>query len=157
MNTFQSQTTKNRPTLGDKCIIGIDPGETTGICTFVGQQLYNISQLPTGLLPLAVNPILQYIAFQKPSLVVMEDYRVYEWKAKQHSWIELHTPKLIGALQYALYTLHIPLVLQSAQTGKGFCSDERLIEWGFYTPAKRHAMDAVRHACHFLMFGKEQL
>jgi len=43
---------------------------------------------------------------------------------------------------------------QNAQTGKGFCTDDKLRQWGLYIPGIRHAMDAVRHGAHFLIFGE---
>lgn len=107
----------------------------------------------TANLPWAAVDLFDTILEAKPDLVVAEDYRVYKWKADQHAWAELHTPKLIGALVYWCHVQKIPLVMQSAQTGKGFCTDERLKEWGFYKTSMRHGNDAVRHACQFLMFG----
>lgn len=157
MNTFQEQTLNNRK--GDAVhslkLLSLDPGETTGVAVFQGLVLSDALQLPTGLMPLAAQTVYHYILKIDPKVVVMEDYKVYAWKANQHKWAELHTPKLIGAIQFACAELGIPLFLQSAQTGKGFCTDERLKEWGFYRAAHRHANDAIRHACQWLMFGKE--
>lgn len=155
MNTFLTQTGKNRPNWGDKKIVALDPGETTGACSFVGMQMVHREQLQTSLLPLAAVILRKYIMMMDPVLVVAEDYRVYKWKTESHAWAELHTPKLIGCLQLICHDLKLPLVLQSAQVGKGFCTDERLKEWGFYQAANRHSNDAVRHACQWLMFGKE--
>lgn len=154
MNVFLAQVAKHRPLLKEGFrVLAFDPGETTGVCIFQGSVLKAVEQLSTGLMPMAAVTLCNYVQQFKPDIVVAEDYKVYKWKTDSHAWAELHTPRLIGALEYYLYTQSIPLIKQSAQVGKGFCTDDRLKEWGFYSPAKRHAMDAIRHACQFLMFG----
>ena len=153
MNLFQSQVQKNRPLWGDRVVLSLDPGETTGACKFVGNAPAWIEQIPTGLIPQMAVSLCDLILTNKPDVLVVEDYRVYKWKTDSHAWAGLHTPRLIGMIEFFAFTQGIPLVKQSAQVGKGFCTDERLKEWGFYKPGKRHAVDAVRHACQFLMFG----
>lgn len=90
----------------------------------------------------------------KPALVVFEDYKVYGWKTDQHAWSGLHTPRLIGALETLLGVVHgIPFHKQMAHVAKGFCTDEKLTQWGYYAKGQRHARDAVRHACYYILFG----
>lgn len=153
MNTFQEQARKRHPNLSGLLFVGIDPGQTTGACTFRGDELIDAQQIPSGLMPTAAVAVWDYVLKASPDIIVVEDYRIYSWKAKDHTWNELHTPKLIGALEYASHVHKIPMAKQTAQTGKGFCTDDRLKEWGFYLPGKKHAMDAVRHTCHYIMFG----
>lgn len=137
-------------------VIGLDPGETTGACVFDGPNLIDARQLPTGLMPSAAYEVWKYVStFQVSSAVlVIEDYRVYSWKAKEHSWAGLHTPRLIGAIEYmARYQLgELQLVKQSAQNAKGFCTDEKLKQWGLWQKGERHARDAIRHAVFYLLF-----
>lgn len=152
---FEEQVKKQRPNWGDEIVLALDPGETTGVAVFKGIKLGEVTQLNTVEMPKAAVALYNLIVLIKPQVVIVEDYRVYKWKTDQHAWAGLHTPRLIGALEYILFVLNTPTIKQSAQVGKGFCTDERLKEWGFYTPAKRHAMDAVRHGCQFLMFGDE--
>lgn len=141
-------------------IVGIDPGETTGICTFRGINLVDARQLITKDIPRGGMAIQQYLRSQnimpdKNSLdfIVMEEYRVYAWKAKMHSWGGLHTPRLIGAIEYIAYMEDTPVIFQGAGEGKGFCTDEKLQEWGFHQTSHRHANDAVRHVTHNLLFS----
>jgi len=158
MNTFLAQTAKNRPGLAEHPtpmkVLGVDPGETTGVAFFQGVQLGAYGQLATKLFPTAPVILCDFIRKMAPDIVVIEDYRVYKWKTDSHAWAALHTPKMIGVVEYYCHINGIPLVLQSAQVGKGFCTDERLKEWGFYQTSQRHANDAIRHACQYLMFGK---
>lgn len=143
--------------VADVTIVGIDPGETTGICIFRGTELITGTQLATKEVATGANTVAEFLAgafetFGGRRLIVMEEYRVYSWKAKTHAWAGLHTPRLIGAIEYIAHVATIPLVVQSAGEGKGFCTDEKLQEWGFYQSARRHANDAVRHVCHNLLF-----
>lgn len=88
-----------------------------------------------------------------PELIVCEEYRVYAWRAKQHSWSNIPTLRLIGGLQMLCTQRDIPIIFQSAQQAKGFSTDEKLKAWDLYQVRKRHANDAIRHAVYWLVFG----
>jgi hypothetical protein len=136
----------------DQRIIGLDPGQTTGACLFQGSILLDARQIESGLMPQAAENVGAYIYHNKPDIVVMENYKVYEWKTKDHAWASLHTPRLIGALEYFCYAFHFPLVKQMAQMPKGFCTDDKLQKWGYWKPGQRHARDAIRHAVYYMLF-----
>jgi len=138
-------------------VLALDPGETTGACLFVGPNLSEARQLATGLMPLAAVAVSNYIQLLEPDVVVIEDYRVYSWKTKDHAWAGLHTPRLIGATEYICHQLLKPLVKQTAQQGKGFCTDDKLKAWGVYQVNQKHARDAIRHACYYLLFAVAKL
>jgi hypothetical protein len=137
-------------------VLALDPGETTGACVFDGPDLIDARQLSTGLMPDAAYTVYEYLSMFRTSnaVVVIEDYRVYSWKTKDHAWAGLHTPRLIGAVEYICrYNLdQLPLVKQTAQQGKGFCTDDKLKAWGVYQINQKHARDAIRHACYYLLF-----
>jgi hypothetical protein len=143
-------------------VIGLDPGETTGACVFDGPNLVDARQLATGLMPQAAFEVWRYvhtwiydgILRSCQEVVVIEDYRVYSWKTKDHAWAGLHTPRLIGAMEYICrYQMaETPLIKQSAQNAKGFCTDQKLKEWGLWIEGQRHSRDAIRHACFYLLF-----
>lgn len=139
-------------------VLSFDPGETTGVCLLVREEghtkLAIRGQLDTKDLKSGPSELQYMVENTQPTFVVFEDYKVYGWKAKNHAWSELHTPKLIGALEYILNSKDIPFTKQSAQQGKSFCKDEKLKEWGFYVAGLRHSMDAVRHACQAVLFNK---
>jgi hypothetical protein len=42
--------------------------------------------------------------------------------------------------------------LRSAKGVKKFVTDEKLRAWGLFVEGQGHAMDAVRHGCHGLLF-----
>ena len=146
----------------DVKVLALDPGETTGVCTLSISRdlrkvrLDSVGQLNTGLLIPGGKAVRKHIELQQPSIVVIEDYKIYGWKADSHSWSNLHTPKLVGLIEFFCDEMHIECTKQSAQTGKGFCTDEKLKEWGFYQTGLRHANDAIRHACQSVLFSKHE-
>jgi len=136
-------------------IIGIDPGQTTGVSVWEGTHLIRADQLHTKEMPDAAVHMEEFIALWNPTHIVMEAYRIYSWKTKQHAGSDVHTLRLIGAIQYIAHLRGIPVIFQGAGQGKGFCTDEKLKEWGFYQTAFRHANDAIRHVAHYLLFGRK--
>lgn len=77
--------------------------------------------------------------------IVLEDFRLYEWKAKQIAFDPLRTPKIIGAYR-AIARIHgLRFVAQAAQI------KERAVAGGaeelFYRPLheNRHQNDAIMH------------
>jgi hypothetical protein len=136
-------------------VLGLDPGETTGACVFEGSKLLKVLQLPTKTVPSGGQLARQFIEEWEPDVVVMEMYRVYSWKTDDHAWHNLHTPRLIGAIEYicaCCYEPEVKLAQQTAQQAKGFCTDEKLKAWGVYQEGRPHARDAIRHACYYLLF-----
>lgn len=163
---------KGRPELSKlPDVIGLDPGETTGVCLFDNKRFLNkhptispssvrtpsISQFQknTSIIEWGVDAYNELIADElRDTVVVIESYRIYSWRTKQHTWAPLLTPRLIGCAETLCRLKGVPLVQQSAQVGKGFVTDDRLKAWGLYIPGKPHAMDATRHVCQFLLFSE---
>jgi hypothetical protein len=143
-------------------LLVFDPGETTGFAHFRQGELSNGGQLATKTILEGAPLLLDTICMTMPTRVVMEDYRVYSWKSKQHEWEKLHTPQVIGAVRGLLACPHlyskmaiIPVIMQMAVTAKQFCTDEKLKQWGFYIKGQPHARDAIRHGCYYLLFGSK--
>ncbi len=133
-------------------ILCLDPGETTGVAVFHDQHLVVVGQIRTKNLKLAGEDFERLLEKHKPHIVVVEDYRVYSWKTKQHEWSALYTPKLIGFIEGFLAMYPLPMVKQMAHQAKYFCTDDRLKEWDFYVKGQPHARDAIRHGCYYLLF-----
>lgn len=136
-----------------KRLLALDPGETTGWCVFTGNELTGWGQQPC--LDDPAKAITEVFANLRPTHVVCEDYKVYGWKTKQHSWAGLFTPKLIGGIQLLCSQNELWLRMQMANVAKVFCTDDKLRQWGMYQPSQRHARDAIRHACYTLLFNKQ--
>ena len=92
-------------------ILVIDPGETCGYAVFQLEKTPDSETSPPSALflletwegqgasiPEFVIPFLKVLRRVKPSLVLIEDYRVYQSKAELHVGQPLRTPELIGAI-----------------------------------------------------------
>ena len=95
---------------------------------------------------------------EKPRKSLLQNFRdrVYEWKAQHHSWSDVPTLQIIGCAKALLLMkcpYGVPVIQQTAQVAKNFCTDEMLKSWGMYNSGMRHARDAVRHGTYFLLFG----
>lgn len=152
-------------------VLALDPGETTGWSVWDSHdnsthyELVRAGQLPTWdkeakpqtnkcIVP-CVRNFRQFLDEVKPDEVVMESYRVYEWKAENHSWSDVPTLRIIGSFETWLHNANIPYFFQTAQVAKQFVTDERLQEWGFWLKGQRHARDSMRHGLYYIMFGPQ--
>src|SRR5690606_3703191 len=158
--TFQELVERSRkpgesPYVGT--LLSIDPGHTTGWCVFEGVHLKDCGQLNTDVIDAQTLKELNLLFDRFPlTECVFEDYRVYKWRLEQHSFSDLHTPKLIGAIQTVCLLRGIEYHKQPASVAKQFVTDDKLKEWGFWKAGQRHARDAIRHACYFITFGRKE-
>lgn len=136
-----------------KHILTLDPGETTGYAVFNGMDGVAHGEINTSKVENSVESISHLFDVYKPEIVVIEEYRVYAWRAKQHSWSTLHTPRLIGSIQTLCSMYDIPTAMQGAGIVKQFVTNDKLKDWGFYIKGQPHARDATRHACYFIIFN----
>jgi hypothetical protein len=130
-------------------LLAIDPGETTGVAYFINGELIKTAQL-TSIIAIE-EAILDFL----PDMLIYEDYRIYPAKLKSHSFSEIPTLKIIGAIEYVCEKYHIKTIKQLATMAKGFCNSYKLKEWGYWAKGEQHSRDAIRHGCYFLLFGKE--
>ncbi len=134
-------------------LLALDPGVTTGFAVFDEAELIHVGQNKDDDIGSAAHYIETQVEFYKADAIVIEDYRVYRWKQKQHAWSDLHTPRLIGAIEKIAYDKSLPLIKQPAHIGKGFCTDAKLKHWGMWHTGMRHGRDAIRHGCYYTLFG----
>lgn len=100
----------------------------------------------------------------KSMIVVIEDFMLYKSKAQAQVNSKMETPKLIGVLEFFCTEREIPTVLQAAHEVKNRWNDEVLLYKGYIVRhgrqfrtcndknIDRHALDAIRHAVHYLTF-----
>lgn len=135
-------------------ILALDPGNTTGWAVFKDSKLQDSGHLETVDATITAAEIDKLLTTHTPAIVIIEEYRVYAWKVKQHAWSDLPTARLIGGIDIICAIKGIPVCMQSAQQAKGFCTDDKLKAWDYYAVG-RHARDAVRHGCFWLIFNKD--
>lgn len=144
--------------LAGRSILGLDPGETTGVAIFTA-DVADTTDFKIRLMQLETKDVGQgylelegLVEEERPDHIRAEEYRVYSWKADSHSNQILHTPQLIGAIK-VLSLLHgIPLSFKMAQHAKAFWNDDNLKACGLYSPGQKHARDALRHLLFYLTF-----
>ena len=138
-------------------VLGIDPGQTTGYChlkvTDGRATLISVQQLNTKQIEDCAQVFLPKFQEIQPTIIVVEQYRVYGNKTKQHANSNLHTSQVIGVIKGMAALTATPVVEQGAGIAKQWCTNDKLRQWGFYQPGLKHAMDAVRHACYYTIFG----
>jgi hypothetical protein len=161
-STWASFLRTARPSL-DADLVGhvlcLDPGETTGWALFEKGLLRECGQWQTSQPAILADEIsnlnARHFAHGKANLdlIVYEEYRVRGNKFKEHVGSEVVTIQHIGAIKVVASELDIPLVKQTAGMAKGFAIDSKLRRWGLYQTGQRHANDAIRHGCYYLLFA----
>lgn len=135
----------------------LDPGETTGVATFVVDDtdvhIEQVGQIKTWPLEEGVGNLTTYFNAHPPTIVVHESYQVYAWKKDEHTFSDVPTIQVIGAIKALLIQRTVPYVAQTAQIAKAFTTDDKLRSWDMWYEGLRHGRDAIRHGVYFLMFG----
>lgn len=158
-NTFSNKVRQSKQVLAFQgCLLALDPGETTGWCIWTcipGEDDVMIAcgQLPSWPLTTFVPGFQALLDKYKPTRIVYEQYRVYDWKTESHAWSDVPTLRIIGSLETLLLLRSLPFSNQTAQVAKHFVTDEYLKSWGLYQRGQRHSRDSMRHATYFLCFG----
>lgn len=138
-------------------LLAFDPGQTTGWAFFRSSEddifLEEVGQADTWPMANCIPNLTYLYNVKKPLKVVHEVYRVYSWKTEDHTWSDVPTLHVIGCIETLCIQQHITYESQTAQIAKNFCTDERLKDWGMYAKGQRHARDAIRHGCYYLLFG----
>jgi hypothetical protein len=148
-------------------ILGLDPGETTGVCRFEATEVeyegiyscdytFALSQLETKEIGQSYEDLEDLVEGFKPDHIRAEEYRVYGWMADQHSWAVLHTPQWIGAIKVLAHLHSIPISFKLAQQAKAFWNDDNLKACGLYIKGQKHARDALRHTLFYLTFPDKE-
>ena len=145
-------------------ILVIDPGETCGYAVFQLDKNLVAEARPSDLklletwegqgasIPEFVIPFLKVLRRVKPSLVLIEDYRVYQSKAQTHIGIPLRTPELIGAI-IGVCALTVPPMRTAriAASKKGKWPEARMrAKFPEAENVTGHARDAVKLGLAFL-------
>lgn len=146
---------------GDKKIperlLCLDPGKTTGWCLFEQGKLTRWGQVPECYddKNIHVSGLTDLFEEINPDFILYEDYRVYSNKLDRHAFSPVMTVRLLGVIEAFCQMREISAHKQMATTAKNFCTDAKLEQWGFWQTGMRHARDAIRHGCYFLLFYKK--
>jgi hypothetical protein len=124
--------------------LSIDPGKANGVCGYDGKFHLLF------MLTVQADEIATFVRkFTKIKKCIIEDYKVYPQKAKQHVYSDLLTPRVIGRIEQWTESNGIILVKQMASiksTGYKWLGQRPLPK----SDPKNHQMDA--HV-HFIYWG----
>jgi hypothetical protein len=161
--------------MGHICVLGIDPGETTGWCVMgvdraalsgpnvnneplnksVINGIFKYGQIDCFFENNGVQELLDLALIDYPaSAIAMEDF-ILNFRKADMARHTLSPIRVMSKFEYGLWSYEEHQVnrifLQAASLAKTTCTDERLKEWKFYDRHSGvHARDAVRHAYYFL-------
>lgn len=156
------QQGRGSPHMLERTLIGIDPGETTGLSWRDPREdgfRVHMTQINTQDRSIGIKSLFERID-QIPlilPLFICEDYRVYAAKTEQHAWAGLHTAKLIGRIEQVADQKGIPCVYPMAAEAKSWADDDKLKLWDIYEPGMKHGRDAERHIVTRAFFGKDPI
>jgi hypothetical protein len=132
--------------------LSVDPGGTTGYCLWKDNEHLDGGQIELWEFADAVWAGLEYgeAPFAGIERMVIEDFRIYPWEAKNLSWDPVRTARLIGALTFMCRVKGLELVFQPAKI------KEQAIAMGGnehgISPVheNRHFIDAYFHGIYYL-------
>lgn len=159
MHKAAAKDRRGKKDLQERFLFSLDPGETTG---YAIRSPTNPGEIICGQVPTkTIEAGYDTICLLRPATAfsvewIVENYKVYSWKADDHSWAGLHTAQLIGAIKIAVHSNKARgdcFNTRMAQQAKNFATDENLKRWSLYSTGLRHGRDAVRHLVTSLFFG----
>ncbi len=97
--------------------------------------------------------------FYHPDVIVVEDYRVYPTKTKEHIGSQVYTAKEIGRIEWLAFQNDTEMVYQLAAQAKGRWPNGRIQQYPLVRefiskikgdPNRKHLLDAYRHLLTFV-------
>jgi len=131
-------------------LIAIDPGDKNqGFAIFTSTNLKEWTKDRIGVRTSA-DELYDLLDKEKPSIIVIEKFVTYPWKAKQQSWGKQKTPQVVGGVKALARVLVASLIEQT--TGNrdiGYM-------WGKIKKLPKsnpsnHAHDAEAHAVFYII------
>jgi hypothetical protein len=124
-------------------VFGVDPGLATGYC-FFNQGALSYSKTVSGL-----DEQYDYLSGLniENSLVVMEEFAIYPWAAKDLSFDKVPSARIIGAVELSARVWgETTVVYQNPQQAKESVPNKLIHElFPDHKAGSPHEMDAIRH------------
>lgn len=135
-------------------IVGFDPGLTTGVAIYDENKhdFIELKQIPID----KSYQVIDTIVTIQPSVVVVEKFVLYPWRAKMQGWSDLPAVQIIGVIKTVCDHLNIPLKFQYANQRK-FVPQAVVDKTSMRELGKKqeHARDAALHVLYYVMTHKE--
>jgi hypothetical protein len=145
---------------GPDLIIGIDPGDTTGLAYWypgAGRPIAAVAQIRHCREDYGLSGLFRELGQITPlsvqgTAIVCESFE-FRHEERYRDKIDYTAAEVIGALRtFVLERPSIELFRQNAATAKGFWTDDKLKRLGVWVPGNKHAMDATRHLLRYRTF-----
>lgn len=131
-------------------IIGFDPGKLTGVAIY-DEAKHDFVELKQILIDKSYQ-VIDTIVTTQPSIVIVEKFVLYPWRAKMQGWSDLPAVQIIGVIKTVCDHLGIPLKFQYANQRKfvpqALIDRTSMRELG---KKKEHARDAALHVLYYVM------
>lgn len=141
-------------------VVAIDPGDVhVGVAEFAGGQCVRAFEMAPDDVPAYVRGALEVMGgAPAPGALVIEEFRLYPWKAQQQAFSQMLTAELIGQIRLVWRwwgdPLGVQLVLQPAsikKPTKAILAAKKVVSEAKRSRAGGHAADAELHGYHYLM------
>ncbi|AYJ75631.1 DNA polymerase III subunit alpha [Bacillus phage BSTP8] len=123
-----------------------DPGKTTGWALFESDNLISAGESESW------KDIRMQLDYDEVDFVLIEEFKLYPWKAKNKSWDTFPEIEVIGVIKEYCWYNGINVVKQLPNQKDFF--DNKKLERLYGKIPSRHAKDAVRHGLIYLTFGE---
>lgn len=128
--------------------MALDPGGTTGVSVVTDEDEIKFGRSQIG--GLTHHQVLyDCLTSYQPSVVICESF-VYQQRIN----VNLISVEYIGVVRLWCLQNDCPLEMQHASQVKRLWSDDKIKRMGLWIAGQPHAMDATRHALHFLVFKR---
>lgn len=132
-------------------IVGVDPGETTGLAAFT---LTNGAVLScTGATEATdVEGVCAFLDEHRPDFVVVEAFTLYPWAARSMSWNKMPASQVIGAVKaWRAKCRKRPRLVEQPASVRGHVQTTvfKVMGCADMFVNKPHARDAAKHALWF--------
>ena len=124
-------------------VLAFDPGETTGVAIFhKGQVTCNVFGL-WAWVPIYLNKV-------RPTVVVVEDFRLRRHAAMSLVGSDFPTCQVIGVIKYVAWLAKVPVVMQSSSILAGMKDRVVLPEEHRSHKNREHVLAALSHGLYYL-------
>jgi len=132
-----------------KCILSLDPGETTGFVIVEKRPLNDPEDMPKVIMSGILSRwrgVRNLIKETEPEELIVEQFRLYPNKAREQSYSIMIAARVIGAIECIAEDYGLSMIEQAALVGRRVELTQAVRD----QIRNRHALDAMAHAVAFL-------
>ena len=136
-------------------VLAFDPGHTTGYACFELGSGIEHHKIEAATLK-DWHGVHDLIVRLKPTVIVYEIFKLYNYKAAHKAWDSFLEVEVIGVIRFIAEQYNIPVIGQTPSDGKYFFNEKRLRDLGLWDKTT-HVRDATGHALYCLSFNQKKI